>query len=68
VGGRAGRPRGRNVVEGGQGGCHPVRYIVSEFLRLFADSALHLDTVDASWRTPIEKTAGVPTKRSAGVR
>jgi hypothetical protein len=41
---------------------HAVRYIVSEFLRLFADPALHLDNVDASWLTPIEKTAAVPTK------
>lgn len=36
---------------------HAVRYIVSEFLRLFADPALHLQDVDTSWLTPIEKTA-----------
>jgi hypothetical protein len=36
---------------------HAVRYIVSEFLRLFADPALHLEDVDTSWLTPIEKTA-----------
>ena len=36
---------------------HAVRYIVSEFLRLFADPALHLADVDTSWLTPIEKTA-----------
>jgi GSCFA family protein len=36
---------------------HAVRYIISEFLRLFADPALHLKDVDASWLTPIEKTA-----------
>jgi hypothetical protein len=39
-----------------------VRYIVSEFLRLFADPALHLTDVDSSWLTPIEKTSPVPTK------
>ena len=36
---------------------HAVRYIVSEFLRLHADPALHLTDVDVSWLTPIEKTA-----------
>jgi GSCFA family len=41
---------------------HAVRYIVSEFLRLFADPALHLADVDASWLTPIEKTQPIPTK------
>ena len=39
-----------------------VRYIMSEFLRLFADPSLHLRDVDASWLTPIEKTAPIPTK------
>ena len=41
---------------------HAVRYIVSEFLRLFADPALHLQDVDTSWQTPIEKTAPIPSK------
>jgi hypothetical protein len=41
---------------------HAVRYIVSEFLRLFADPSLHLAGVDASWLTPIEKTAPIPTR------
>lgn len=36
---------------------HAVRYIVSEFLRLFGDPSLHLDDVDDSWLTPIDKTA-----------
>lgn len=36
---------------------HAVRYIVSEFLRLFAEPALHLREVDTAWLTPIEKTA-----------
>jgi GSCFA family len=36
---------------------HAVRYIISEFLRLFADPALHLHDVDSSWLTRIEKTA-----------
>jgi hypothetical protein len=36
---------------------HAVRYIVSEFLRLFGDPALHQADVDASWLTPIAKTA-----------
>ena len=39
-----------------------VRYIVSEFLRLFADPSLHLPDGDSSWLTPIAKTAAVPTK------
>ncbi len=39
-----------------------VRYIVSEFLRLFADPSLHLADVDSSWLTAIEKTAPTPTK------
>jgi hypothetical protein len=43
---------------------HAVRYIVSEFLRLFADPALHLRDVDSSWLTPIEKTAAIPTKQA----
>ncbi|MEW6225334.1 MAG: GSCFA domain-containing protein [Chloroflexota bacterium] len=38
---------------------HAVRYIVSEFLRLFADPALHLPDVDSSWLTPIGKTAAI---------
>ena len=37
-----------------------VRYIISEFLRLYADPALHLTDVDTSWLTPISKTAPVP--------
>lgn len=49
---------------------HAVRYIVSEFLRLFADPALHLAEVDASWLTPITATAASveplpPLKRGA---
>jgi hypothetical protein len=42
---------------------HAVRYIVSEFLRLHADPALHLADVDTSWLTPIEKTAKEPSPR-----
>lgn len=42
---------------------HAVRYIVSEFLRLFADPALHLRDVDASWLTPITKKAERPGAR-----
>jgi hypothetical protein len=41
---------------------HAVRYIVSEFLRLFADPSLHLADVDSSWLTPIDKTAAIPTR------
>ena len=37
-----------------------VRYIISEFLRLFADPVLHLADVDTSWLTPISKTAAEP--------
>jgi hypothetical protein len=36
---------------------HAVKYIVSEFLRLFGDPSLQMTDVDASWLTPIEKTA-----------
>ena len=36
---------------------HAVKYIVSEFLRLFGDPALQMTDVDSSWLTPIEKTA-----------
>ena len=39
---------------------HAVRYIVSEFLRLFADPVLHLADVDGSWLTPIEQDAADP--------
>ncbi|MFN8629421.1 MAG: GSCFA domain-containing protein [Chloroflexota bacterium] len=39
-----------------------VRFIISEFLRLFADPSLHLTDVDSSWLTPIDKTAEIPTK------
>ena len=38
---------------------HAVRYIVSEFLRLYADPSLQLTDVDTTWLTPIEKTAAV---------
>lgn len=41
---------------------HAVRYIVSEFLRLYADPSLHLADVDSSWLTPIDKTAAIPTR------
>jgi hypothetical protein len=43
---------------------HAVKYIVAEFLRLFAEPSLHLTDVDASWLTPIEKTAAVPSPGS----
>ncbi|MDF2735268.1 MAG: hypothetical protein K0S97_1891 [Chloroflexota bacterium] len=36
---------------------HAVKYIVSEFLRLFGDPAVQVTDVDTSWLTPIEKTA-----------
>ena len=36
---------------------HAVKYIVSEFLRLFGDPSLQMTDVDTSWLTPIEKTA-----------
>lgn len=39
-----------------------VRYIISEFLRQFADPALRLAEVDTTWLTPIEKTAAIPTR------
>jgi hypothetical protein len=52
------RDDGRHVHE------HAVRYIVSEFLRLFADPALHLPDVDSSWLTSIDKTAPVPSRSS----
>jgi ADP-ribose pyrophosphatase YjhB (NUDIX family) len=36
---------------------HAVKYIVSEFLRHYGDPSLQMTDVDASWLTPIEKTA-----------
>jgi ADP-ribose pyrophosphatase YjhB (NUDIX family) len=36
---------------------HAVKYIVSEFLRLYGDPSLQITDVDSSWQTPIEKTA-----------
>lgn len=39
-----------------------VRYVISEFLRLFATPSLHLTDVDSSWLTPIDKTAPIPSK------
>lgn len=36
---------------------HAVRYIVSEFLRLFAEPSLQQPDADSSWLTPITKTA-----------
>jgi hypothetical protein len=36
---------------------HAVRYIVSEFVRLFADPALASGVADSSWLTPIEQLA-----------
>ena len=44
---------------------HAVRYIISEFLRLFADPSLRIADVDSTWLTPIEKTAEVPSKPTA---
>ncbi len=40
---------------------HAVRYILSEFLRVYAAPELRLTDVDTSWLTPITKTAPVPT-------
>jgi GSCFA family len=39
---------------------HAVRFIVSEFVRLFGAPELQLTGVDSSWLTPIEKTAPSP--------
>ena len=33
---------------------HAVKYIVSQFLRLFGDPSLQMTDVDSSWLTPIE--------------
>lgn len=41
---------------------HAVRYIVSEFLRLFGTPEVQLSDVDSSWLTPITKTAPIPTR------
>ena len=38
---------------------HAVKYIVSEFLRLFGDPSLQMTNVDTSWLTPIEKTTAI---------
>ncbi len=45
---------------------HAVRYIVSEFLRLFASPELTLGDVDSSWLTAISKTAPLPGPRETG--
>ena len=42
---------------------HAVRYIVSEFLRIFASPELTLGDVDSSWLTAISKTATLPGPR-----
>ena len=47
---------------------HAVRYIVSEFLRLYADPSLHMQDVDTSWLTPITKTAPTPTPEPKAAR
>jgi hypothetical protein len=49
------RDDGRHVQKRG------VRYIISEFLRVYGDPAVRLTDADASWLTPIEKTAAIPT-------
>ena len=41
---------------------HAVKFIVAEFLRLYADPSLQLHDVDSSWLTPIDKTAPIPTR------
>jgi hypothetical protein len=41
---------------------HAVRYIVSEFLRLFGTPEVQLSDIDSSWLTPITKTAPIPTR------
>jgi hypothetical protein len=51
------REDGRHVEE------RAVRYIVSEFLRLFAAPELMLQDVDSSWLTPLAKTEAVPAPR-----
>ena len=40
----------------------PSRYIISEFLRLFADPALRLAGVDSSCLSTIDKTAPIPSR------
>jgi hypothetical protein len=40
---------------------HAVRYIVSEFLRLFGEPSIQLTDADSSWLTAIDKTAAIPT-------
>jgi hypothetical protein len=47
---------------------HAVKYIVSEFLRLFGDPALQMSDVDSSWLTPIEKTAVTVGPQPAAVK
>jgi hypothetical protein len=41
---------------------HAVKYIVAEFLRLFAAPELQVGQLDTGWLTPITKTAAIPTK------
>jgi ADP-ribose pyrophosphatase YjhB (NUDIX family) len=47
---------------------HAVKYIVSEFLRLFGDPSLQMRDVDSSWLTPIEKTAATVGAQPAPAR
>lgn len=54
------REDGRHVEE------RAVRYIVSEFLRLFAAPELMLHDVDSSWLTPLAKTEAAPAPRAHG--
>ena len=41
---------------------HAVRYIVSEFLRLFGTPEVRMPDLDSSWLTPITQTAPTPTR------
>jgi ADP-ribose pyrophosphatase YjhB (NUDIX family) len=56
------RPDGRHVHR------HAVRYIVSEFVRTFADPSLQLRDVDISWLTPIEARESLPAEPAATAR
>jgi hypothetical protein len=50
---------------------HAVRYVVSEFLRLYGTPEVQLADVDSSWLTPITQTAPTPKREprpAAGAR
>lgn len=42
---------------------HAVKYIISEFIRLYGNDAIQMKDVDSSWLSPITKTAATPERQ-----